>query len=177
MRYLEARRHTMRLKPGQHLSQAGVTLARRVGEKLGPFDHVITSTAPRTLETAVAMGFAVDGEYEELYQMGDDVEEEVHWPASFGSYAFAVKLNGAAARFAKKQADLWRKINKTLPDGGATLIISHGGIIELGAIGCLPEADHAAWGSHFDHCEGVRLHFDGEKFVDIEILRVEQEKA
>jgi hypothetical protein len=119
------------------------------------------------------MGFAVDGEYEELYQMGDDVEEEVHWPASFGSYAFAVKRNGAAARFAKKQADLWRKITKALPDGGAALIISHGGIVELGAIGCLPEANHAAWGAHFEYCEGVRLHFDGEKFVDIEILRVQ----
>ena len=32
MRYLEVRRHTMRTKPGEHLSQAGVDLARRVGE-------------------------------------------------------------------------------------------------------------------------------------------------
>ena len=28
MRYLEVRRHTMRTRPGKHLSQAGVTLAR-----------------------------------------------------------------------------------------------------------------------------------------------------
>ena len=31
MRMLEVRRHTMRRKPGQHLSQEGIDLARLVG--------------------------------------------------------------------------------------------------------------------------------------------------
>jgi hypothetical protein len=34
MRTLELRRHTMHAKPGQHLIQAGVTLARRVGKTI-----------------------------------------------------------------------------------------------------------------------------------------------
>ncbi len=60
MKFIEDRRHTMRTKPGQDLSQAGVALARRTGEKLGPFEHVATSTVPRAFQTAIAMGFAVD---------------------------------------------------------------------------------------------------------------------
>lgn len=60
MRVLEVRRHTMRSKPGKHLSQAGVSLARHVGETMGSFDRVVTSTLARAFETAIAMGFAVD---------------------------------------------------------------------------------------------------------------------
>ena len=56
MRYLEHRRHSMRVQPGQHLNQAGVALARRVGETMGPFALVVTSTLPRAYETAIAMG-------------------------------------------------------------------------------------------------------------------------
>ena len=66
MRYLEVRRHSKRVRPGQHLSQWGVLLARRVGDELGPFDRVVTSPLPRCIETAVAMGFAVDETIEAL---------------------------------------------------------------------------------------------------------------
>jgi broad specificity phosphatase PhoE len=172
MRYIELRRHTLRVKPGQHLSQAGVTLARRVGETIGPFSRVITSTAPRAFETAVAMGFAVDEQLAELSELGKEVDAELDWPASFAEIARAISKGGAAARFARGQARLLRQIAKSLPEGGSALVISHGGILEAAAIGCLPEADHAAWGPHCDYCEGVRLAFDGEKFGAAEILRV-----
>ena len=52
------------------------------------------------------------------------------------------------------------------------LIISHGGIIEAGAVGSLPTADHAAWGRALDYCEGVRLIHDGSHFTDLEVLRL-----
>ena len=42
------------------LSLEGVTLARQVGESLGPLTAVVTSASPRAVETVVAMGFAVD---------------------------------------------------------------------------------------------------------------------
>ncbi len=58
MRVLEVRRHSL-VKDRVHLSQAGVDLARRVGAGTGPFDRVVTSQITRTLETAIAMGFAV----------------------------------------------------------------------------------------------------------------------
>ena len=73
-RYIEHRRHTMRTKPGQHLSQAGVNLARRVGEGMAAFDKVYTSPVPRAFETAIAMGYAVDHQVELLASMPSDAE-------------------------------------------------------------------------------------------------------
>src|SRR5215471_19815319 len=65
MRYLEVRRHSFTKKGdgrgrGSHLSRAGVEAARAVGAELGPVAYVAVSESPRTLETAIAMGVAVD---------------------------------------------------------------------------------------------------------------------
>ena len=64
-RWLEVRRRSLTKKDsargrGSHLSAEGVVLARQVGESLGPFASVVASASPRAVETAVAMGFAVD---------------------------------------------------------------------------------------------------------------------
>ena len=106
MRVLELRRHTMRTRPGKHLSQAGVSLARRVGDTMGPFDRVVTSTLARAFETAIAMGFAVDERFELLSQMSDEVDAEVDWTLGFPEFARAVARGGATARFAAAQAEL-----------------------------------------------------------------------
>ena len=172
MRVLEVRRHTMRVQPGVHLSQAGVTLARRVGDTAGPFDRVVTSTLERAYETAIAMGFAVHEQVALLAEMGDDVAREVHWTEGFPGFARAVALGGATARYAAELAVLWRQIVQATPENGRALVISHGGIVEAGAVGCLPDADHTAWGPALDYCEGVRLSFDGGRFTSIELLRL-----
>lgn len=173
MRYLEMRRHTMRVKPGQHLTQAGVSLARRVGEKMGPFERVITSTIPRAYETAIAMGFAVDEQLEGLSMMDEGVEAEVTWDEGFMAWSAALKRDGVAAAYARKQAEFLRSVVAALNAGGAALVVSHGGILEAGAVGCLPDADHATWGRYCSWCEGVRLAFEDGRFVSAEILRVE----
>jgi broad specificity phosphatase PhoE len=172
MKILEIRRHTYRTKPGQHLSQQGVTLARRVGEGIGPFERVITSTVPRAFETAIAMGFAVDEQVELMSTYGDDVELEVPWPQSPAAYASVIQNGGATARYASQLADFYHRLANDLPDGVAALVINHGGIVEMGAVACLPDADLAAWGPHFECCEGVRLFWEDGKFVSAEILRV-----
>ena len=66
MRTLEIRRHCFTKKgadrgQGSQLSAAGVAQARRLGEHLGPFDRVLTSRVPRTLETALAIERTVQG--------------------------------------------------------------------------------------------------------------------
>ena len=66
MRLLEIRRHARRQRPAQHLIRRGVEMAHTLGEQLGPFDLVVTSPLPRCVETAVAMGFAVDRDCPEL---------------------------------------------------------------------------------------------------------------
>ena len=60
MKILEVRRHSIRHAGGDHLSQAGVALARNVGQHMGSFNFVATSTLPRAFDTAIAMGFAVN---------------------------------------------------------------------------------------------------------------------
>ena len=174
MKTIEIRRHSIYAKPGAHLSQQGVALARLIGENIGPFDRVITSTLSRALETAVAMGFAVDEQNELMSSYGSDVGREAPWPLSLAGYAEVVQQDGAATRYAKQLAALYAKTANYLADGRAALVINHGGIVELGAVACLPGADHFAWGSHFEFCEGIRLFWNDGKFTNGEILRVPQ---
>ena len=172
MKSIEIRRHSIRSKPGDHLNQSGVTLARLVGQHLGPFDRVVTSTLSRAFETAIAMGFAVDEQNELMSTYGNAVEREAPWPLSLAGYAEVINEGGAAAQYANKLAAVYRKLANFLAEGRAALVINHGGVLELGAVACLPDADHMAWGSHFEYCEGVRLFWDDDKFVNAEILRV-----
>src|SRR5512146_2013113 len=117
MKTIEVRRHSIRSKPGVHLNQAGVTLARLVGENLGPFDRVVTSAAPRAFETAIAMGFAVDEQVEWMNTYGEDVDREVWWPQPFIAFAKAVKRGGAAVRYANQLAGYYAKLAEYLADG------------------------------------------------------------
>jgi hypothetical protein len=172
MKTIEIRRHSIRQKPGDHLSQQGVTLARLVGQNLGPYDRVVTSTVPRAFETAIAMGFAVDEQNELMSSYSDEVGREAPWPLSLAGYAEVIRSEGASARYANQLAEMYKKLANYLDDGRAALVVNHGGIAELGAVGCLPEADHVAWGSHFECCEGICLFWEDDKFVNAEILRV-----
>ena len=172
MKTIEVRRHSIRSQPGDHLNQTGVTLARLVGQNLGRFDRVVTSTLPRAFETAIAMGFAVDEQMELMSTYGNEVGREAPWPLSCAGYAEVVRKGGAAARYADQLAEVYAKLANYLADGRKALVINHGGVLELGAVACLPKADHVAWGSHFEYCEGIRLFWDDDRFVDGEILRV-----
>jgi len=172
MKTIEIRRHSIRSKPGDHLNQSGVSLARLVGQNLGPFDRVITSILPRAFETAIAMGFAVDEQNELMSTYGSEVEREAPWPLSCAGYAEVVRNGGAATRYANQLVAVYTKLADYLADGRAALVINHGGVVELGAVACLPDADHFAWGSHFEPCEGIRLFWEDGKFVNGEILRV-----
>jgi broad specificity phosphatase PhoE len=172
MKTIEIRRHSIRSNPGVHLNQQGVTLARLVGQNIGPFDRVVTSTLPRAFETAVAMGFAVDEQNELMSTYGEGVEREAPWPLSCAGYAEVVRQGGAAARYANQLKDAYARLADFLAEGRAALVVNHGGVAELGAVACLPGADHFKWGSHFEYCEGIRLFWDDERFVEGEILRV-----
>ena len=174
MRTLEVRRHTMRRKPGEHLSQKGIELARLVGSESGPFSLVVTSSSPRAVETAIAMGFEVDETLEALQKLPSDVIREVGWPAQFSRVAQAVALGRQSAQGADEQALLWRRIVERVPDSRRALIVTHGCFVELGAVASVPEVDHATWGDPIGYCEGVRLSFEGT-FKDPEILRVPEE--
>jgi broad specificity phosphatase PhoE len=175
MRYLEVRRHTMRAFPGQHLTQAGLDLARRVGEQIGPFDRVVTTLAPRAFETAIAMGFAVDKQSDNFPLMNEEIASEIEWDAGYAAWSRMVQRGrGAAARFARQEAAAWREIVEALPEGGRALLISHGGAVEAGAAACLSAGEHTTLETNCGYCEGVRLSFNGTDWTAIEVLRVAQ---
>ena len=132
MRYLEVRRHSKRSRPNQHLNQWGVALARGLGSQIGPFDHVVTSPLPRCVETAVAMGFAVDETIDQL--AGKDVLGEsfpamdlVDWSAGCAVFQPLIAANKELADFVAAQAEVWRSVVKQVPKGGQALLVGHGG--------------------------------------------------
>lgn len=177
LRIIEHRRHTRRVKPGQHLSQQGVDLARKAGKGLAPFHLVVTSNLPRAYETAIAMGFAVDEQVAWLASLPEGFEDEVPWNAGIGRIAAAARSNpeGAVAQFARRLGEFHRELAARLSPNGRALVISHGGIVEASAVGCRPDEDYAAWGPAFSYCEGVRMYFRGTVCVRIEPIRVKVE--
>jgi broad specificity phosphatase PhoE len=171
MKTLEIRRHSIRSKLGDHLNQSGVTLARLIGQSIGPFDRVITSTLPRAFETAIAMGFAVDEQNELMNTYGSSVANDAPWPQPFRNYAEIVKEQNSAAKYAQKLAKYYARLMDFISEGRSALIISHGGVLELGVVGCLPDVDFSNWGDAVNYCEGARLYWD-DQFIRAEVLRV-----
>ncbi len=171
MKTLEIRRHSIRSPLSDHLNQNGITLARLVGQSIGPFDRVVTSTTPRAFETAIAMGFTVDEQTELMNTYSSAVSREAPWPQPFFNYAEIIKEPGAAARHAQKLAKYCADVMKFISEERSALIITHGGVVELSVAGCLPDADYSEWGDSVSYCEGARLYWD-EKFVRAEVLRV-----
>ena len=146
MRVLDVRRHTMRRKPGQHLSQDGIALVRLVGRESGPFDYVATSDTPRAVETAIAMGFEVNETLTSLGKLSDGGLNEIGWPSPFARFAEFVAHKGNAARSATEMAQVCKDIASKVSEGGRALIITHGGFVELGVFGVAPGEDVAGGG-------------------------------
>ncbi len=172
MKILEFRRHSTRVKSSPHLIQEGVEKARKIGSTLGSYNLVISSNAPRAIETAVAMGYAVDQIREEISATPEKIEGEVTWGMNFDQYNEVVKQGGKTADYVDKMATFVMDIAKLLDENESALVISHGGLIELLTIGCFPLEDYKQWGEPLDTCEGVRILIHNEEFEKIELLRV-----
>jgi broad specificity phosphatase PhoE len=172
MKTIEIRRHSLRNRAQPDLSEEGIMLANLTGQLMGKFDRVLASPLPRAIQTAEAMGYPVDETVELLASMGDAVDMECPWPASFAQYAAASRQNGPTTRYVQRLADFYVKLVESLPEAGAALVVNHGGVVELSAIACLPTADFAALGDYIDYCEGVRLTWEDGKFIDLQVLRV-----
>lgn len=163
--WLEVRRHSLTKKGaargrGSHLSAQGVALARTVGAELDPVAYVVTSHSPRAIETAIAMGFAVDDTFElpTGYVPGAvGHHDQWSWPFPYCTYADLIQKSAGLAAVAEAHKAAWLRTGAALAEGEGALIVSHGGAIEPALVACLPGADHASWGQPFAHCDGVRL--------------------
>lgn len=179
MRTLEVRRHSLTKKGaarghGSHLSAAGVALARSVASAANAFDYILTSAAPRAVETAIAMGYAVDDTIDMASGYIPGVVEhhdQWKWPEPFVTYAEKLDQSAELRQAAQDQYEIWMRALNEVPDGGGALIISHGGSIEPALVTCLPSADHHSWGGAFSHCDGVRLSIEDSAIVSAEFDR------
>ena len=167
---IEHRRHSWRSPTGKHLTQQGVDLARRVGETMGRFDLVITSDLPRAYETAIAMGYAVNRKEKLLGQL--DTGEALDWTLGCIEFARAGRDGKATAKACRKHAELLGDIAASLPPDGRALVVSHGGVIEAGVVGLLPDYDYGAFGPACERCEGILMRFDGGVCTGAEVLRL-----
>lgn len=172
MKTLEIRRHSLRNRFSQDLSEEGLALANLLGQEMRKFDRVVTSPLPRAMQTAQAMGFRVDETVELLASTTDSVELECPWPAGFAEYAAAYRQGGATFSFARRLAAFYEQLLAAVPEGGAALAVHHGGVVEVSAVACLPTHDFKTLGDYCSYCEGVRLTWEDGAFKDIQVLRV-----
>jgi len=176
MRKLDIHRHAMRQKPGNHLSQDGIELARYVGRTLNSYERVLTSTLPRAIQTAVAMGFAITETVEELGAVHESIVQRLQWPADLSAINISIAACAECTALAESQASLWEEIAAHLSDGAAGLIITHGAILELGVVATLRRISQAIDGEAFAYCEGVRVYFGDHSVERVEQLRLPREK-
>jgi len=179
VRWVEVRRHSLTKKGaargrGSHLSAEGVALARAVGAEIEDIAYVATSCSPRAIETAVAMGFAVDDTFDlpAGYMPGEaSHHDQWNWPLPYLTYAALIAAGQGLAEVAEAHKAAWAAVAARVADGEAVLIVSHGGAIEPALVACLPDADHASWGAPFAHCDGARLAIAHGQFVGVEFHR------
>ena len=144
------------------------------GAGLGTFAYVVTSASPRAIETALAMGYAVDDAIDmpSGYVPGEvEHHDQWRWPRPYQRYAELNRRGGGLAMVAAAHRDLYIRMVSDIPDGAAALVVSHGGSVEPALVACLPDADHESWGAPFSHCDGARLSFEHGGFTNIEFRR------
>lgn len=165
-------RHSARDRHVAHLNQTGVALARRTGDPLGTFALVHSSPALRAIETAVAMGYAITEERDELALPDEPaLERELDGVRRFED---AARLLRSGARIPAYGAQLRAFVEETvasLHDHSDVLMISHGSLIEVLALACCPAANPASLEPGLAFCEGVRLDF--EQGVCVAVVRLD----
>ncbi|WP_454855636.1 hypothetical protein [Promicromonospora soli] len=179
MRTLEVVRHSLTRKGAEswkasQLSPEGVRLARQLGESLARMDYVAVGDQPRHLETAIAMGFAVD---EQTAWPSGYVDGEVRhhdqwtWDEPFVHYATLLAKGRRLSDVAQEHLSHWLRILDAVPDGGTALVVSSGGSIEPVLVAAFPDADHGAWGGALHQLEGATILADGGRLTSITLRR------
>lgn len=158
MRTLVHLRHAEREAGGVHLTTEGRRAAERLGRGLGRFDRVVASSKPRAVETVRALGLDVDAVLPELEALPAPVARWVDRaaPRSFSDYVSLVGRVAEVRRHAQALAAGWGDQLAALDEGARLLLVSHGGVIELGAVGALGAATRG-WGACLGLLEAVQL--------------------
>jgi broad specificity phosphatase PhoE len=155
-------------------------MAREMAQGLPEFDYVMASTVPRTLETAVAMGYAVDDLVKVPQKLAGQAMVVVghleRWSWEFPWLQFRELAAGheVVGRYGEWLRDSWAAALERVPEGGRALVVTHGRDIELGVLACLPEVpddELRGWGEPVHQCEGVTMTFADGQFELVSINR------
>ncbi len=162
MKTLDIRRHSRRDAHSAHLNRAGVALARAIGDGSPRYARVLSSPARRAAETAVALGFAVDADCDELALPEErGLALELDLIKNFGDAAMLARGGQHTPAYLARLANWVREVLSAMPDEQAVLMVSHAGVVECLAAALSP--DCAELGDGVGFCEGVRMcfHADG----------------
>lgn len=168
---LEIRRHAKRNPPLANLVREGIERAKGASACHRSYARVVTSQHPRAIQTAVAMGHAVDEEDLTMASMGRLVSEAIMFGTGFAAIQQAIRSDRAAGLCAELQALQLRHHLSQVGPGESLLVVSHGDIAETGIIGLLDGVDAASLGPSLDYCEGARLVFENDRCTYVETLR------
>ncbi|USG61474.1 hypothetical protein NBZ79_00600 [Sneathiella marina] len=113
---------------------------------------------------------------EELGSISDGILEKLDWPNTLQAISEVIKTNNYCFRFARQQALIWFECIRDLHDESSVLIISHGGIIELGALGSFELDEHSASIGAFGYCEGFILEYSDDKCVGLNLELMPESK-
>jgi len=176
---LEVRRHSLTKKGqarerGSLLSPDGVRRARRVGDSLPDVRYVLTGPDRRHIETAIAMGYAVDEtvDWPSGYVAGVvEHHDQWRWNQPFVRYAELLDHSQPFRSVVQTHLDHWLSAVDQVPDESVALVISSGGSIEPVLVASSPTPDFTGWGPALHHLEGATLIFDGSTCVDLAVRR------
>lgn len=179
MRFLEVRRHSFTKKgpvreSGSLLSSEGVADARALGESLPSPGYVMTGPDRRHIETAIAMGYAVDEmvSWPSGYVNGVvEHHDQWRWQYPFQRYAELLRTSVELREVAYTHLRHWLRALDQVDDGATALIVSSGGSIEPVLVAAHPDGRHAEWGTALHHLEGATLTFDGDRCILVRIQR------
>ena len=179
MRFLEVRRHSLTKKgqareSGSLLSKEGVARARALGEQLPFAAYVLTGPDRRHVETAIAMGYAVDEmvSWPSGYVSGVvDHHDQWRWEYPFQRYAELLQTSTELHAVTQAHLSHWLRALDQVADGATALVISSGGSIEPMLVAAHPEGQHAGWGGALHQLEGATLTFDGDQCLSVQMQR------
>ena len=113
------------------------------------------------------MGFAVSRTHPAIHDIGERILAQVHWDDGFAAWAAAYRTVPLVSSYVDYATSLVCGWLDELADGGALLVVAHGGVVEALAVGLSPETDWTPFGSGAGYVEGftARIHQGDEPLL------------
>ncbi|ADV14215.1 hypothetical protein EOA22_11070 [Mesorhizobium sp. M7A.F.Ca.US.014.04.1.1] len=118
------------------------------------------------------MGFEVNELIAELGILPKNILETISWPSPLAEVERVLRSDVDCIAFANTQVRLWTSIAARVPNEATGLLVTHGGIIDLGVVAFLMASKRPIEGEAIGYCEGLRLEFTSGRLTNAEMLRV-----